>query len=58
MKKYKTIVDSINKGLSGNGKQRRGEFRRLQEKYGAENVKRIDNPDAQCKRTRVEIKVK
>jgi hypothetical protein len=58
MKTYKTVVDTINKGLNGNGKQRRAEFRELQKKFGIENVKRIDNPEARCKRTRVEITIK
>lgn len=48
-------MKKIIKGLNGNGKTRRAEFRKLQKQYGVENVKRIDNPEAQCKRTRVEI---
>ena len=48
-------MKKITKGLNGNNKNRRAEFRKLCEKYGADNVRRIDNPEAQCKGTRAEI---
>jgi len=50
-------MKKIEKGLNGNGKQRRSEFRDLCLKYGKENVKRINNPEAKCKNTRIEITV-
>jgi len=43
------------KGLSGNNKDRRAQFRELCRKHGSANVRRVDNPDAKCKRTMVEI---
>jgi len=48
-------MQKIVKGLNGNGKTRRAEYRQLQKQYGVENVHRIDNPKAKCKLTRVEI---
>lgn len=50
-------MQKIVKGLNGNCKNRRAEYRDLCLKYGKENVKRIDNPEAKCKNTRVEIMV-
>lgn len=50
-------MKKIEKGLNGNGKQRRSEFREFCLKYGKDNVKRINNPEAKCKNTRVEITV-
>lgn len=48
-------MSTITKGLTGNNKDRRAQFKQLCKQYGEENVKRIDNPEAKCKNTRVEI---
>ena len=45
----------LKKGLNGDSKQRRATYRDLCRKHGVDKVKRVDNPDAKCKNTRVEI---
>jgi len=43
-------------GLSGNSKDRRKQYRKLCRLHGKENVGRTDNPDSDCKNTRVMIR--